>query len=181
MEDKPLVRRAMPTDAAAVRDIAAVTWRDTYVGIIPESVQDEIIARFYHPTVLADQMVRAGSVFLVAERPAGAGESDRAGATSGHNLVAFCQATRLDDRVEVDRLYVLPGWQGRGIGRTLLETAIALAVDADAGLVVTVNAEAENKKARAFYERLGFVAVGEERWPAGEVDLPIIVYARRLG
>jgi GNAT superfamily N-acetyltransferase len=67
----------------------------------------------------------------------------------------------------VQQLYVLPGYQGLGIGSTLLEKAIELSPN---GLELW--AFQQNERARGFYERRGFVAVeftdganNEERTP----------------
>jgi GNAT superfamily N-acetyltransferase len=67
----------------------------------------------------------------------------------------------------VQQLYILPGYQGLGIGSALLEKAIELAPD---GLELW--AFQQNERARGFYERRGFVAVeftdganNEERTP----------------
>ena len=54
----------------------------------------------------------------------------------------------------VQQLYILPGYQGLGIGSTLLEKAIELSPD---GLELW--AFQQNERARGFYERRGFVAV----------------------
>jgi putative acetyltransferase len=67
----------------------------------------------------------------------------------------------------VQQLYILPGYQGLGIGSTLLDKAIELSPD---GLELW--AFQQNERARGFYERRGFVAVeftdganNEERTP----------------
>ena len=56
---------------------------------------------------------------------------------------------------EVGGIFVYPEWQGRGIGRALMDVA--------KGLHETLELEVfkENLKARGFYEQYGFVAYGE--------------------
>lgn len=54
----------------------------------------------------------------------------------------------------IDRLYVDPPVQGRGLGHALLEHARALS---PAGL--ELHTHVQNERARAFYEARGFVAV----------------------
>ncbi len=56
---------------------------------------------------------------------------------------------------EVGGLFVLPDWQGHGLGRQLIEHAATLK-----GSLV-LNVFKQNHAARRFYERLGFVPTGE--------------------
>jgi putative acetyltransferase len=67
----------------------------------------------------------------------------------------------------VQQLYILPGYQGLGIGSALLEKAIDLSPGD-----LELWAFQQNERARGFYERRGFVAVeftdganNEERTP----------------
>lgn len=58
-----------------------------------------------------------------------------------------------------DSVYVLPGHEGLGLGRRLLETAIR--AGAAAGLrVVTAWIDGENQRSIDFHRQLGFVLVG---------------------
>lgn len=66
-----------------------------------------------------------------------------------------------DNFVYVDRIVVIPGAQGRGIGRMLYDHVGALA--AQRGCVVTceVNLVPPNEPSMRFHERLGFSEVGQ--------------------
>ena len=61
------------------------------------------------------------------------------------------------------RMAVLPGWRGRGVGRALLEAALAAARRAGYA-TVTLSAQTH---AAGFYARAGFVAEGEIYEEAG--------------
>jgi putative acetyltransferase len=56
---------------------------------------------------------------------------------------------------EVGAIFVYPEWQGKGIGRALMDMA--------RGIHGTLELEVfkENLKAQRFYERYGFVGIGE--------------------
>lgn len=60
-----------------------------------------------------------------------------------------------EPQAEVTELYVLPGFRGKGVGRSLLEKAEALARQAGASeLLIRVNVE--NDPARRLYRSLGY-------------------------
>lgn len=54
----------------------------------------------------------------------------------------------------IDLLFVHPRWFGRGVGRALVAEALAL------GGPVRVDVNVQNKGARRFYERVGFMETG---------------------
>lgn len=115
-----------------------------------------------------DQAREALSVYSVAafERRLEAGHRFTL-AVSGEHLLGFAETAATDavpvpavgGALELVRLYVAPGSQGRGLGRTLLRHAELLAAQGrHRGLWLT--AWAENAKARAFYEDEGYADVG---------------------
>jgi putative acetyltransferase len=57
---------------------------------------------------------------------------------------------------KVCALFVAPEMQGKGIGRALLENVLALKGN------LTLKVYRENENALRFYEKCGFVAVGEK-------------------
>lgn len=72
-------------------------------------------------------------------------------------LVGFAVTVREDgDAAELDALFVEPDEMGRGIGRLLIDDAVALARDAGVGVLRVV----AGTEAVPFYRRCGFVDVG---------------------
>lgn len=69
------------------------------------------------------------------------------------------RVVRAPDHVELAGIQLLPAHQGHGIGTHLVEQI--LTDTRAAGLPVRTSVEKDNPRAVAFYERLGFVAVGE--------------------
>jgi ribosomal protein S18 acetylase RimI-like enzyme len=69
------------------------------------------------------------------------------------------RVVRAPDHVELAGIQLLPAHQGHGIGTHLVEQIVTDA--RRAGLPVRLSVEKDNPRARALYERLGFVAVGE--------------------
>jgi ribosomal protein S18 acetylase RimI-like enzyme len=73
----------------------------------------------------------------------------------------------------LDRLYVRPAAQRRGVGSALLARAIEVSPDG-----LELHTHVENFKARAFYEKMGFVAVRFGISPPPE-SLPDVEYQWR--
>ena len=69
------------------------------------------------------------------------------------------RVVRAPDHMELAGIQLLPAHQGHGIGTHLIEQFLVEA--RDAGLPARISVEKDNPRARALYERLGFVRVGE--------------------
>ena len=77
-------------------------------------------------------------------------------AVDGDRIVGHLQLTGADDEsaVEIKNMAVAPSHQGRGLGRALVEAAVALAREGRSTLLVaTAAADVGNLR---FYQRLGF-------------------------
>ena len=70
------------------------------------------------------------------------------------------RVVRTREFVEVAGIQLLPAHQGHGIGTHLIEQLVVEAHQA--GLPARAAVQPDNPRARALYERLGFVAIGEE-------------------
>ena len=81
----------------------------------------------------------------------------------------FVQAQPTHSHVALEHLYVVPGYQGKGIGAAVLESIFA---DADArSMPVRVGALRDSDSNR-FYQRHGFVKVEETQWDIYYVKAP---------
>ncbi|MCW2793623.1 MAG: hypothetical protein JWO76_2721 [Nocardioides sp.] len=68
------------------------------------------------------------------------------------------RVVRAPDHRELAGIQILPAHQGHGLGTHLIEQFLVEA--RDDGLPARVSVERDNPRARALYERLGFVEVG---------------------
>ena len=133
-----IIRRATDADRPAIAYIHAQSWRDTYRGILPDSLLDNEIE-----AIMADrwatQPIGPSDAVLVAE--------------DGGDLAGFA-ATWDSDPVYIDNLHVAAEARSRGLGRLLLaETARHfLAIGRKRALLHVV---AGNVRARKFYLALG--------------------------
>lgn len=158
------IRRAREDDDAALLEIDFATWTPA-VSPAPAPTREERTAFF------DDRRPVAG--YLVA---------DVDGQVSG--FVLLRQTIPLESHrhvLSINELAVAPAAQGRGIGRALLDAAVADA-ERRGAKKVTLRVLGQNAGARRLYERCGFVVEGVLR-DEFELDGELIddvLMARRL-
>lgn len=169
-----VIRLAWPSDAAAIALIHRVTWRLAYRGVLP----DDYLAQMRHAVLVERwrQMIGghgARDTVWVAERDGEVVGFAQGGPSSAPDLEPGFAG-------EVYMLYVHPAHQGRGLGRLLLDRALADLQTRGLWWVVIGVLEA-NAPARAFYERVGFTPDGF-RWfdRSGGGRHVVVRYARAL-
>ena len=141
------IRRAKDTDVDAVIRVWTETKRDTYDFIaLEQSYSDADDEAFFRSRILP----RCAIWIAVA----------------GEEVLGFAALAGS----HLDRLYVRPDAQRRGVGAALLARAIETS---PGGL--ELHTHVQNFKARAFYEKMGFVAVRFGISPPPE-SLPDVEY-----
>jgi ribosomal protein S18 acetylase RimI-like enzyme len=162
--DGLIIRDAEAADLPAVRALLVETWHATYDGIYGWQRVAEITTAWHSLENLAAQLDREGGAFLVA--------------LVKDEVIATASARIEPDRAALlTRLYVLPQYQGVGIGRTLLQVTLACFPQAP---VARLEVESQNEPAIAFYERMGFFLQRQARFD-GRDDTPnTLLMAKRL-
>ena len=142
-----IVRRAGAADVPAIQRVGLLTWPTTYLTFTsPEFVLDGL------PTWRSRESVRAAvdrDITFVAEHDGAIVGMITLG-SDGRDLVIW-------------RIYVIPATQGRGVGRGLMDAALAAASGRD----VLIEFVDGNERARRFYERCGFVPERREESDVG--------------
>ena len=133
-------------DRLALSGVYETSWRWTYRGIVPQAFLDALPAGrwrdFFDAPGVYTLVAVDGSVYA---------------GTANFGLSRFAE---YGGSGEVISLYLRPEYTGRGLGRALLEAALD-ALDAMGFDEVFLWVLEENTRARAFYERAGFVCSGE--------------------
>ncbi len=153
------IRPGRPSDAEALarvhRDSALAAYRDIFPGDAPKPTVAGLTAAWRE--VLTDD---DGAVLVATGhgRPVGG--------------VALTRSTTNPDRFLLGRLYVDPDRWGQGLGAALYDAALELARSVGATVLELWVLE-ENRRARAMYERRGWVLVPGRtlRHPDGPMEV----------
>ena len=147
MDNRVLIREARIEDAGRIAKVHVDTWRTTYRGIVPDARLDSMSCEGVEPRWLSRLIETEMNVFhLVAENESG-------------EIVGFASAgppqkERPPYKGELHAIYLLKEYQGKGIGRLLMQTACRrlheMGLEPMLLWVFT-----ENHPSRAFYERMG--------------------------
>ena len=122
---------------------------------------------------LVDVFLSAGREMITASRGSWDAERERAqfeeqlDFSSTHIIqcgavdVGFLMIVAKDEDVALHTICVLPEYQNLGIGSQITNEVIQWAAESGRGVILSVLKE--NKRARALYERLGFVVTDESK------------------
>lgn len=156
------VRTAGERDLDAVRRLLSETWHATYDAVYGVGRVDEITAEWHSMPSLKARLRRPNTEFLVAD--------------DGKQLGGMAYAAGDDDVVTLHQLYVLPAFQGQGIGTALLTEIEDSFFDAK---TLRLEVEEANERAIAFYMRRGFSRTQQAAAISGVGA--ISVYEKALG
>jgi len=167
MSDLVELRPPLQRDAVAIARVLVETWPNTYAGLVPSDYLARMsVARASPQWHRAAAKAEKGNDLMVAE--------------IDEEVVAFVSfgPNRLPDMPfggEVYALYVGVDWQGQGLGRRLLITALEALAKAkhDSALIWVLAAN----PSRFFYESMGGQRAGERFEAFAGTDLEEIAYA----
>jgi GNAT superfamily N-acetyltransferase len=100
------VQRLAAADVGAVSALARTVWQATYPALISQAQIDAMVADRYAPERIREQLYDPRQAWWVARQ--------------NHALSGFAHALLDESGCKLDKLYVHPGQQRRGIGAALL-------------------------------------------------------------
>jgi ribosomal protein S18 acetylase RimI-like enzyme len=164
MTDQIMMRRATPDDCDILAALGERTFRETFVeGFAMAYSADDLahfVAQSYASEVFAAKLADPAQALWLA--------------FVGHEAVGYANTgpCRLPHpqvqphHGELYRLYLSQAQQGLGLGRSLMDTALAW-LERDYPGPLWLGVWSGNLKAQDFYARYGFEKVGEYEFPVG--------------
>ena len=167
-------RQAETGDADAIALVGGATFLESFAGVIDGHGLVRHCVEKHNAEVYAAALATPGHALFLAECAPGRAPVGYAHITPPNLPIAIQPGD-----VEVKRIYLLGTMQGRGVGRALMDCAISYAREGAFNRVL-LGVHDENESAIGFYERLGFVRVGERDFDVGGVIYHDWIYALEL-
>jgi diamine N-acetyltransferase len=146
------IRPATIADIPVLRRLAEEIWRACYPGIIPLEQIDFMLGWMYSEAQIQTEIEQGYAWELIEEQG---------------TAIGFI-ATHLepDGRVKLNKLYVLPAWQGKGVGARALNHVMERA-EALGARAVWMQVNKNNTRAIAAYRKAGFHVAQEAVFEIG--------------
>lgn len=175
------VRRALPADAAALAEVAGVTFVLACPSSTAQEAIDDFIATALSEAAFARYLADPARTVLVAESVAGEPFDGYTMLVAGEPVDAdVAAAVRIRPTAELSKIYVREGSHGRGTARELLiRTLDAAREGGAAGIWLGTNEE--NARAQRFYAKHGFERIGTKRFKLGDRYEHDLVFERPVG
>ena len=137
------IRPASPDDISSIVELAQTIWRAHYPGIISEAQVEYMLSTMYAPERIGAEVRDPAMAYFIAEVD---------GAGVGFAAIGSTAETQT---AKLHKLYVLPEFQGTGIGRALMQAALDHAgAQGKEDVILAVNKR--NQKAIEAYYKWGF-------------------------
>lgn len=146
-----VIKNAEKEDAHGILNVQHKTWLSTYpnekIGITVDDIEDRFTSRFSDEGLLKREKsienLAPNEKYLVAK--------------DGDKIVGMCFAKILETKNQLQAIYILPEYQGLGLGFKLWNEVLAFF---DKTKDIYVEVADYNEKAIAFYKKLGFEETG---------------------
>jgi diamine N-acetyltransferase len=166
------LRRATTDDAAKLSLIGGASFLESFANDHPGDGVVAFIRDYHSESAWAATLAKPDTAVWIVE--------EVAGCPIGYAVLSpgSLPGTTPDD-AELKRIYVLSRWHGTGIGRDLFEVAEAEARARGAKRLV-LSVYTRNARAIRFYEKQGFVTIGQAVFAEFPVEFADNVLAKAL-
>ncbi|MFV8391914.1 GNAT family N-acetyltransferase [Flavobacterium sp. LB2P6] len=148
------LKQASIADLNTIQEIANITWPITYGEILSKEQLNYMMDLIYSDESLIKQIQNQEQLFYIVNEE-----------TSVIAFIAIKHNYKEEAVTRIHKIYILPGAQGKGIGKLLIDAVQKLATENNSTLL-SLNVNRFNK-ALAFYQKLGFEIIAEENIEIG--------------
>lgn len=159
-ENSIIILHSGVKDAAILAHICAETFSQTFAADNSPADMEAYLSTHLTPEKIAAEFDAPGAAFFIAYLdgvPAGMAKMGR---------TEKPDAPAQKNSIELERLYILPKYQGKGIGAALMHHCIVYAKDLSCD-TIWLGVWEYNAKAQQFYASYGFIRYGEHIFQLG--------------
>lgn len=168
-----VIRQAEQHDAAALAALAEQTFRETFSADNTAQDMDQHCAQAYNSSIQAQEILDPHIDTFVVE--------------DEQELIAYAQLHWLQapsciktaHPVEIRRFYVDATWHGKGIANALM-TALLEHVATKNADQIWLGVWEHNPKAQRFYQKMGFLEVGDHVFQLGNDPQRDLILSRKV-
>jgi len=132
-----------------IQDIARVTWYHTYSGLLTDDQSEYMLDMMYSTQSLKDQMNNKLHRYLLAKDDNG---------FAGY--ISYELDYGSSEKAKIQKLYVLPSYHGKGIGKLLIDEVADIAKSHSVRYLL-LNMNKQNPAVN-FYHKMGFRIIAED-------------------
>ncbi|RDV15278.1 GNAT family N-acetyltransferase [Pontibacter diazotrophicus] len=166
MDTSYSIRQATEADIKTIHQLAEAIWGPTYSSILSQEQVDYMFEAIYAEDELAKQLQEGQTYLLLFEQDKPVG------------FASYSVKDKAASIYKLNKIYLLPGEQGKGHGKVLL-SAVEEEVKQHGAHVLDLNVNRYNK-AKQFYERCGYQVHQQEDIPIGPYWMNDYVMRKRL-
>ena len=155
------IRQANISDLKIICALGVTTFYEAYFEQDESSDLASYVLESFSQAQIKDELNDTNSTFFIAEV---GGKAVGYAKLRGYSAV---DCLKNEIAVELHRIYILERAKGKGVGGELMNRCFETA-QAKGYETIWLGVWERNSKATRFYERLGFVKVGELEFPYGE-------------
>lgn len=160
--DPVSIRRATPEDAAALAELGAATFTETFGHLYPREDLQTFLAKSHTPEGWSGTLADPQRAIWIVDH--------ESGRKVGFIVVGSCKLPVRDlepEAGEVQQLYVLAEFHNLRLGTRLMELGLDWLVSQGRSPLY-IGVWSENYGAQRFYGRYGFSKIGEYGFPVGK-------------
>ena len=163
-----IIRPWLKTDMENLRRITWLSWIAAYSSFIPENDLRAYFDIYYDRGAFSTLFIDSSAHGFIAEVD---------GCAAGYARTLF---NREENRLYLTALYLLPDFQGRGIGKRLMKAVEEHATGRHIGEIL-VGVMVQNSRALGFYEKAGFRFIREEPFTMGKTTVSHLLGYKKMG
>ncbi|GGG93200.1 GNAT family N-acetyltransferase [Pedobacter zeae] len=172
MEQQITIERVNVAEVKKLQEIGRFTFFEAFAEVNTEQNMSNYLENHFSEEQLENELNNRDSQFYFAR------VKEKVIAYLKINL-GEAQNEKIDDALEIERIYVLKAFHGKGVAQALYQKAIDIAHQMQLGKV-WLGVWEENYRALRFYEKNGFTAFGKHAFWLGDDEQTDLLMKKEL-